>query len=306
MPDFTWDVPVPAGDVSNAVSEFMIPGADVSGVTLNPSLSSAQPIESIIQPTPQTLPTAEPAVIAPINIEPVSVLPSGAIALVTLGDSLTEGAEDDRQAGGYPGRLLNMINAIRPGSTLLNVGHSGWSSDALINGDQGLPGELGQAVDAINTSKSAGEQPVALVWIGSNDLFYLYEYNDPDAAAEQADLDNYARNLDTILSQLKAAGAQIIIALLDDQSLRPVTQKGEAFPGTSRAEVTLMSAQVGRYNTVIAQKAAQYGALVVDFYQTSIFTDSATLADDGNHPNAAGYDIVAGRWYDTLKPLLGG
>ena len=61
-----------------------------------------------------------------------------------------------------------------------------------------------------------------------------------------------------------------------------------------------------RYNTVIAQKAAQYGALMVDFYQTTIFTDLATLANDGNHPNAAGYDIAAGRWYDTLKPLLGG
>ena len=306
IPDFTWDAPVTAGDVSNAVSERMIPGADVSGMAFSPSPSSAQSTQTIIAPTPVAEIVVEPTTSAVINTAPVSILPAGAIALVTLGDSLTEGAEDEREAGGYPGRLLEMINALRPGSTLLNIGHSGWSSDALINGDQGLPGELGQAIDAINAAKSAGDQPVALVWIGSNDLFYLYEYNNPDATAEQADLDNYTHNLDTILGQLKAAGAQVIIALLDDQSLRPVTQKGEAFPGTSRDEVALMSAQVGRYNTVIVQKAAQYGALMVDFYQTTIFTDLITLADDGNHPNAAGYDIVAGRWYDTLKPLLGG
>jgi lysophospholipase L1-like esterase len=30
------------------------------------------------------------------------------------------------------------------------------------------------------------------------------------------------------------------------------------------------------------------------------------LANNGDHPNAAGYDIAAGRWYDKLKPLLGG
>ena len=82
-------------------------------------------------------------------------------------------------------------------------------------------------------------------------------------------------------------------------------------PGTTREQplktkVILMSAQVGRYNSVIAQTAAQYGALVVDFYQTTVFTDPGTLAADGNHPNAAGYDMVARRWYDTLKPLLGG
>jgi lysophospholipase L1-like esterase len=134
---------------------------------------------------------------------------------------------------------------------------------------------------------------------------HLYEYNNPDAAAEQADLDNYARNLDTILGQLTDAGSKVAIALLDDQSLRPVTQKGEAFPGTSREEIGLMAGQIARYNTVIAQKAAEYGALMVDFYQTTIFTDAATLAGDGNHPNAAGYDMIAGLWYEALRPLLG-
>jgi lysophospholipase L1-like esterase len=307
IPDFTWDVPVPAGNLGNAVSEMHIPGADVTGWAIVPSPSNAASVQALVNPTVEMPLSIQPTTTPVISTQSITPLPPGPIALITLGDSLTEGAEDDRGAGGYPGRLVELINGLRPGSVLaLNAGHSGWNSDALINGDQGLPSQLTQALEAIAAAKIAGQQPIVLVWIGSNDLFYLYEYNDPDATAEQADLDHYAQNLDTILSQLTSTGASVLIALLDDQSLRPVTQKGEAFPGTSRAEVTMMSAQVKRYNSVIAQKAAQYGALMVDFYHTTLFTDPATLAGDGNHPNAAGYDLAAAHWYDVLKSLLGG
>ena len=30
----------------------------------------------------------------------------------------------------------------------------------------------------------------------------------------------------------------------------------------------------------------------------------ATLAEDGNHPNAAGYDAVTDIWFAALEPLL--
>jgi lysophospholipase L1-like esterase len=230
--------------------------------------------------------------------------PPGAITLVTLGDSLTEGEGDQLGEGGYPGRLIKLIDDIRPGSTLLNVGHSGWNSDALINGDQGLPSELDEALKAIKAAVARGETAVALVWIGSNDLFYLYEYGDPDAAAEAEDLAHYQSNLDMIVSQLTEAGAIVLLAQLDDQSLRPVTQAGLAFTGISKDEVTRMGEQVKRYNEVIAETAAEYGAVTVDFYETTIFTDPATLSDDGNHPNADGYDIIAQRWFDAVQPAL--
>nr|MBA3868438.1 hypothetical protein [Anaerolineae bacterium] len=119
------------------------------------------------------------------------------------------------------------------------------------------------------------------------------------------DLENYGRNLDMILGRLTQTGARVIIAQLDDQSLRPVVTRGEAFPDISKDEVTMMSAQVKRYNGVIAEKAAGYGARVVNFFDTLIFTSPSTLADDGNHPNATGYDLVASLWFDVLKGMLG-
>nr|MBA3871569.1 right-handed parallel beta-helix repeat-containing protein [Anaerolineae bacterium] len=216
IPDFTWDVPIPAGDVSNAVgkpitsealkimlavapsiqqviaTETALPVPDVNAVPL-----TAQAGELLVATTETPVPEVQ---VQPAN-PPITALtlPAGAVTIVALGDSLTEGAEDNAALGGYPGRLIGMVQALRPGSTMTNFGHSGWSSDALINGDQGLPSELDQAVETIKSAVAQGKPAVALVWIGSNDLFYLYGYNNPDATGEQADLENYGRNLDMIL-----------------------------------------------------------------------------------------------------------
>jgi lysophospholipase L1-like esterase len=309
IPDFTWDVPVPAGDLSNAVGQAVSSEALKDMLATAPTIPDVSPTETSANPEP-TLVTAPQSTVVPTPVmmpaNPPNIalpLPAGPVTIVTLGDSLTEGAEDNAELGGYPGRLIQMVQAIRPGSTLNNYGHSGWSSDALINGDQGLPSELEQAEQTLRAV--SGQPAVALVWIGSNDLFYLYGYNNPDAAGEQADLENYGRNLDTILGRLTQAGARVLIAQLDDQSLRPVVTRGEAFPDISKDEVRMMSEQVKRYNALIAEKAARYGAVIVDFYNTTIFVDVATLADDGNHPNANGYDVVANVWFTVLKGVLG-
>lgn len=96
----------------------------------------------------------------------------------------------------------------------------------------------------------------------------------------------------------------MIVALLDDQSKRPVALKGQAFTSITPDELKRMSLQATRYNQIISEKAAQYGALTVDFYSTDIFTNPITLYEDGNHPNAAGYDIIAQKWFDVLSALL--
>ena len=197
------------------------------------------------------------------------------------------------------------MNAVRPGSTITNFGQSGWSSDALIAGDQGFLGQLQRTVDEIRSTSEQGRASVVFVWIGSNDLWYLYEYGgDINDEAETQDVQRFSSNLDTILSELRVAGAQVIIALLDDQSQRPVALKGEAFTSITADELSRMSVQVQRYNETITQKAKKYGALTVDFYSTDIFTNPATLYDDGNHPNQAGYDIITQKWFEVLSSIL--
>ena len=99
-----------------------------------------------------------------------------------------------------------------------------------------------------------------------------------------------------------------MLALLDDQSKRPVaadgTRRNAVFTGISAAEVLRMSAQVGRYNSAIAQTAAQQEAAIADFFATTIFTAPATLADDGNHPNAVGYDQISEIWFNAIQARL--
>jgi len=267
---------------------------------------TSQPI--IITEAPQA--TLPPTVVAEevtsipaIDLPPASALPAGPVTMVALGDSLTQGDGDDTGRG-YTLRLLDMVNAIRPGSTMTNFGQSGWNSDALINGDQGLSGQLTRSLGELEIAAAEGRGAVALVWIGSNDLWYLYEFGEGTNENDALDAEHFASNLDVILGQLRGAGTQVIIALLDDQSKRPVALKGEAFTSITPDELNRMSLQVRRYNEIISEKAAQYGAMTVDFYSTDIFTNPATLYDDGNHPNAAGYDIIAQKWFDALSLIL--
>jgi lysophospholipase L1-like esterase len=295
IPDFTWDVLVPAGNLSNAI----VPDSTAFiSTALTDTQTSVQPIENLAL----TVVAFTPAPPMTVNVQP---LPPGPVTIVALGDSLTQGDGDELERGGYPASLLDLVNGVRPGSTMTNFGQSGWNSDALIHGDQGIASQLDRAVEILNRATSQRQAALALVWIGSNDLFYLYEYNNPDAQGENDGLTHYAANLDTILSRLTATGARVVIAQLDDQSLRPVTQGMQAFTGISREEIAAMSQQVMRYNTVIVEKAAQYGAFTVDFYHTDIFTNPTTLHDDGNHPNAAGHDLSAQLWFAAIQPLLG-
>jgi lysophospholipase L1-like esterase len=266
---------------------------------------------AVATPSPTATPTATRAPTATPTTAG-EALPPGPLTLVTLGDSLTAGDRDDSAAGGgYPRRLLAALQAIRPGSTLLNLGQSGWTSGDLIDGVNGTPSQLDQAVAHLNQASGA---KVALVWIGSNDLWYLYEFGpEPmNAAAEQDDLAAYQQHLTTIVAQLRATGAYVLLGLMDDQALRPVVANPPnpaepAFPAITADDRARMSAQVTRYNAALTALAALPGPpelAPVDFYATTIFTDPATLSDDGNHPNAAGYDAIAALWAAALAQWL--
>ncbi len=258
-----------------------------------PMVEATQPV---VDSSPAALPPAVPG----------TSLPAGPLTMVALGDSLTQG-DGDESGLGYPGRLLALVNGVRPESTMTNLGQSGWNSDALINGDQGLESQLDRAVVELQNAVSQGRGAVAFVWIGSNDLWYLYEYGgDITNEGDAQDAEHFSSNMDLILSRLRETGAAVFVALLDDQSQRPVAVKGEAFTSVTQAELERMSVQVQRYNEIINERAAQHGAIAVDFYNTDVFTNPATLYDDGNHPNPAGYDIIAQKWFDALSVWLGG
>jgi acyl-CoA thioesterase-1 len=233
----------------------------------------------------------------------VAVANAQPITLVTLGDSLTQGDGDVEPGGGYPARLATRLKAEHPGSVVKNLGQSGWTSDDLINT------QLEPALTLLR-SVPAEQAKAATVWIGSNDLFGLYnyvcdeQYHNDFIACERDSLEIFSTNIQRILSALKGTGARLYIALLDDQSKRPVMvdteKRTSSYDKISGDDVARMSVQTGKYNEVIRQMADRFGATTVDFSDATLFTDPATLDTDGNHPNGRGYDIIADVWYRAI------
>jgi lysophospholipase L1-like esterase len=121
-----------------------------------------------LEPTGPTTETAPDGLAtAAASTGPAATLPPGALAIAALGDSLTAGDCDDSGRGGYPGRLQALIDPLRPGTRVTNLGRSGWTSGDLANVLNDDTSEIAQAI--------ATRPNVALVWIGSNDLWALYE-----------------------------------------------------------------------------------------------------------------------------------
>jgi lysophospholipase L1-like esterase len=256
-------------------------------------------------PTPANTPQATPVPATPtFDFSSPGPLPSGPVNIITIGDDLTKG-EGDEIGRGYPGRLLEWVSQIRPGSTVINFGQTGWTSDDLIRGDEDFSGQLGRAVSEVESAASQGRPSVVLVWIGGNDLWELYAGEaqvTPDG--EEADLKRFSENIAFILSELRKAGAEVVVAKLDDQSKRPAHTRSESYPSITAGELERMSLQADRYNREISSMSEKYGALTVDFYGSEVFTGGETLSSDGFHPNGSGYEAIALLWYKALIPIL--
>jgi lysophospholipase L1-like esterase len=244
------------------------------------------------------LPTTAPPTTAPPPAPTPRPTPTPVppLLIVTLGDSLTSGDKDDEPGGGWPRRLLPLVQAARPQTQIINLAQPGWTSRDLLQGVGEAPSQIDQAVKIL---REAGGDKIATVWIGTNDLFYLYEFGNPTAAEEAQDAGRFGRDLDELLKRLHDTGARLFIALLHDPAQGPVQTSG-VFLSTAAEEWARMSQQAQRYNGIIRIGAAKYGAALVDIPATQIFTTPALMYEDGIHPNAQGYEALAKVWWQAL------
>jgi len=230
------------------------------------------------------------------------------ITLVTLGDSLTAGDGDERGVG-YPVRVQEMMQTAGHIVSLDNLGLSGWTSGDLVSietWEEGA-GPFYEAQSILSQAVAEGRTPVVCLWIGSNDAFGLYSWvcDEYPTECEANNLREFEENMNTLLSRLIATGAMVFVALIDDQSKRPMFGPGgEGFEGISPDELDNMSAQIAAYNQIITTLAGQYNAHLVDFYNRTIFETPELISDDGNHPNADGYDEIAQVWWTAISPFV--
>jgi lysophospholipase L1-like esterase len=184
---------------------------------------------------------------------------------VALGDSTTEGLDDPRPDGGFRGwadRLAEHIAAVNPRLRYANLAVRG-RRIPQVHAEQ-----LGPAL--------ALEPDLATVVAGLNDL--LHRRYDPLATAA---------HLETMLGELRAAGATVLTFTLPDlSSVVPLAR--------------IVRMRLGAYNEAIRAAGARSGAIVVDIAAEPVSVDPRLWSPDRLHAGPLGHERIAAALAEAL------
>lgn len=194
---------------------------------------------------------------------------SAQITYVAIGASETFGIGTDAPySENWPTDLVYLLGAGH--IHLINLG----IPSILIHDALGL--ELPVAVDA--------HPDLVTIWLGINDI------------ADNVPVNDYARDLDTLLSRLQASSphARIAIANIPDLTLLP-------YFATFDQQMLLQ--QIQEYNTAIATNVQRHHVILVDLTQQgyNLQNHPEYISDDGLHLTDLGYQQLAKLFYDALK-----
>ena len=187
------------------------------------------------------------------------------VGYVALGDSTVEGIGATSPDKNYVGRIFARFKGEYPAAKVDNLGVAGATSADVVR---------------LQLPKAVALRPTLVTLsVGPNDI------------TQGRDFDDYERNVDTILGTLaRETGAVVVVNTLPDLAVSPIftAEEKQVVGALSRA-----------FNDVLAQKARQYGAEVVELYapsQDEVPANSSLFAADNYHPSDAGY----ARWADFM------
>jgi lysophospholipase L1-like esterase len=178
-------------------------------------------------------------------------------------DAVGVGASDPETLGWVP----RFGAKLGPDVRTVNLGVSGSTLH------QALSEQLGPALDA--------QPDVITVWLAVNDL------------NARVPLDSYAADLDTLLGQLEATHARVLVGNVPD--LTPLAVYRGVDPAALQAEVD-------RWNAAIGDAADRHGATLVDLHAhwREVANHPEFLSADGFHPSDAGYAALADAFAEAL------
>lgn len=179
------------------------------------------------------------------------------VAIVALGDSLTAGYQLP-PGDAFPVKLQAALKARGLDVTVENAGVSG---DTSTGGLERLDWAVGDGVDAV------------ILELGANDAL-----RGIDPAVTR-------RNLDEILTRLKARG----IAVLLTGMLAPPNM-GPQFAAA--------------FNPIFPDLAAKHGVLFDAFFLEGVAAEPSLNLADGMHPNARGIDAIVARILPKVEELV--
>ena len=200
----------------------------------------------------------------------LSVVPvSAQTRYIAFGDSITEGVGDDATEPGYPPRLQSRLVTAGRDSTVKN---------------EGLAGETtAEGVSRIDSVLASGGD-VLLLMEGTNDV------------STGLSRETILFNLREIVRKAEAAGLEAVYATLIPRRPDATADAENQLTGRVAQEVR-DEAGSGQYRLV--------DPLEVFLGTTRLFEDFYwdDQADPVGHPNAAGYDLLAGVFADVLMDV---
>jgi lysophospholipase L1-like esterase len=215
--------------------------------------------------------------------------------IMPFGDSITDGYNANTP-GGYRVELFRLAHAAGKNITFVgsaqngpnqvdgvafprqHEGHSGWTI-APAGGRSGIS-------TLVATSMPQFEPHIVLLMIGTNDAIDNYQM--PQAPERLGAL------IDSIYQQLP--DVSLLVA-------QPIPARGDSTKGDDAALSARIKTFCDAIPAVVKQRAdAGKHITVVDL--NTPFAPKASLLEDQWHPNAAGYSLLAQRWFAALSPQL--
>lgn len=207
------------------------------------------------------------------------------ITIVSAGDSLTQGVGDSTNRGGYIPYLKEKLENDKgiSDAEFYNFGVKGNRSDQLL-----------KRLDSSKVKTAIGEADIVIVTIGGNDMMKVVRENfsslNMKAFKKQNQL--FKDNLDDALVKIRKENPNSLIVLV-----------GLYNPFISWfANINEINEIVDEWNTASKEILEKYpNTFFVEI--DDIFQKNAKdlLYTDYFHPNDKGYELIAGRVYDTLK-----
>jgi lysophospholipase L1-like esterase len=183
---------------------------------------------------------------------------------IAFGDSITFGTGDEKNLGGYPARLEQLLNSRGAPSTVLNAG---------------LPGEAtGEALTRLNRVLQGGGD-VLLLMEGTNDV------------NEKVSNETITADLNLMAAKAEAKGLQVVHST--------VIPRLPAANYDANNQITAdLAAKIRELAWSKQRRLAD--PFEVFLNETPDFTQLYSGGLDRLHPNAAGYDLLARVFADVL------
>lgn len=206
------------------------------------------------------------------------------IAVVGLGDSLTEGIGDELKMGGYFGRLTTVMEDWKGVESVQvdNLAKKGRRSDQLI-----------KQLEDPKIQLFIRKADVVLLTIGGNDLMKIVKRDLFNLQEDRfyAELKNYEQRLDEVFGIIRALNADAVIivgGLYNPLSI--LTNEASEFEGIIDGWNDVIELQ-----TVLDRKACFIP--VKDLFYSN---ENMVYHTDFFHPNAKGYDQMTGRYIEEI------